>query len=453
MLRTASKFAAIALVSLTGALPAAAQVDFSRYVAVGDSLTAGFISASLTQSGQSASYPLLIFRQATGSTSGFQQPIVSDPGVPTGALRLNSLVPLVIAPTPGRGTPTNIGLQASYNNLAVPGANVRDLVATVTDGGGLHDLILRGRGTQLQQAVRQSPTFVTIWAGNNDALRAATSGRVIEGVTLTPLASFEADYRTLVNGLRATGARLAIANIPDVATIPYVTTLSRFLVNPATNQPVLVGGQPVPLIGPNGLLRDGDRVLLPASAELAAGKGIPVAAGGTGQPLSDSVVLSIEEVAAIRARVNAFNNVIRTVANEAGAAFVDANGILTQAATRGVPVGGIVYTPAFLTGGIFSYDGVHPTRMGYAILANAFIASINAQFGAEIEPVNLRPFVFGSVQAVTAPALSEYVGAMPIFSEAAKASLYSGLGIKEPLTAAPQQPNKPKGKRPRKPRG
>lgn len=451
MLRTASKLATIALVSLAGALPAAAQVDFSRYVAVGDSLTAGFISSSLVQSGQSASYPLLIFRQATGSTSGFQQPIVSEPGIP-GALRLNSLVPLVIAPTPGRGNPTNIGLQGSYNNLAVPGANVRDLVATVTDGGGLHDLILRGRGTQLQQAVAQRPTFITIWAGNNDALRAATSGRVIDGVTLTTAASFEADYRTLVTALRGTGARLAIANIPDVATIPFVTTLSRFLVNPATNLPVLVNGQPVPLIGPNGPLRDGDRVLLPASAELAARRGIPVALGGNGQPLSDSVVLSIEEVNTIRARVNAFNNVIRTVANEAGAAFVDSNALLTQAATRGIPVGGIVYTPAFLTGGIFSYDGVHPTRLGYAVLANAFIASINAQFGSEIEPVNLRPFVFGAAQAATAPALSDYFGEMPIFSEAAKASLYTGLGIKEPLTSQPQQPNKPKGKRPRKPR-
>src|SRR4029078_57792 len=87
MLRSASRplFALVApALLITGlvAAPAAAQVDFSRYVAVGDSLTAGFISGALTQSGQSASYPLQIFRQATGSASGFQQPPVHDPGLP-----------------------------------------------------------------------------------------------------------------------------------------------------------------------------------------------------------------------------------------------------------------------------------------------------------------------------------------------------------------------------------
>ncbi|HET7510626.1 MAG TPA: SGNH/GDSL hydrolase family protein, partial [Solirubrobacterales bacterium] len=199
------------------------SADFTRYVAIGDSLTAGYQSGGLAQASQRNSYPILIYRQATGQSTGFEQPLVSDPGLPA-QMELRSLSPLFIAPKAGTGQPLNLNLPRPYNNLAVPGANVHDVVATVTDHGGLHDLILRGLGTALQQAVALHPTFVSVWIGNNDALRAVIAGRVIEGITLTPAASFEADYRTMADALAATGAKLVFANIPDVTSIPFVTT-------------------------------------------------------------------------------------------------------------------------------------------------------------------------------------------------------------------------------------
>lgn len=446
------KSALLALALLAAAAPAAqAQLDFSRYVAIGDSLTAGFTSGSLVISGQRNSYPSLIFRQATGQTGGFEQPLVSEPGIP-GVLRLTSLVPVVIAPTPGRGNPLNLTLGRPYNNLAVPGADARDVLTRVTDAGGLHDLILRGRGTQVQQARLLGVTFATIWVGNNDALAAATSG-IVNDQTLTPLASFEADYRAIVSAMAAGGVELAIANIPDVATIPFVTTVPPVLINPATNQPVIINGSPVPLLGPSGPLTAADRVLLPATAALAQGIGIPRAAGGTGQPLPDNLVLSANEIATIRARIAAFNGVIRTVANEVGAAFVDANAILQQAATGGIHVGGITYTSSFLTGGIFSYDGVHPTAFGYAYVANAFIQAINERYDTEIPLVNLAPFVFGTA-AVTAPGLShagqgfELPASQPIFSPAARENLLWSLRAQEQQTPTrPGRGRRPRGRR------
>jgi lysophospholipase L1-like esterase len=385
------------------AQPDTGQANFTRYVAIGDSLTAGFQSGSLYSSSQINSYPALIYRQATGQATGFEQPLVSEPGIP-GRLVLRSLAPLSITPSDGQGAPTNLTLQRPYNNMAVPGARVRDVLVTTT--GGLHDVVLRRSGTALQQALALSPTFVTIWIGNNDALAAATSGVVIDNVTLTTVDRFETDFRAIVDAVAATGARMAIANIPAVTTIPYVTTIPSVVVNPATSQPVLIGGNPVPLIGPNGLLGAGDRVLLPASSLLAQGIGIPTALGGKGTPLPDSAVLSAAEIATISARVDAFNNVIRTVAQQRNAAFIDANGLLREVAQRGVPVGGVTFSAAFLTGGIFSYDGVHPTSFGYAYIANAFIEAINGQFGGEIEPVNLYPFVFGTSSTQAARGVS-----------------------------------------------
>lgn len=384
---------ALVLPAAGAAQPDTGQANFTRYVAIGDSLTAGFQSGSLYRASQINSYPALLYRQATGQTTGFEQPLVSDPGIP-GRLVLRSLSPLSITPSDGQGNPTNLTLQRPYNNMAVPGSRVRDVLVTTT--GGLHDVVLRRSGTALQQALALNPTFVTIWIGNNDALAAATSGVVVDNVTLTTVDRFETDFRAIVDAVAATGARMAIANIPDVTSIPYVATIPSVVVNPATNQPVLIGGNPVPLIGPNGLLGAGDRVLLPASSLLAQGIGIPAALGGKGTPLPDSAVLSAAEIATISARVNAFNGIIRAVAQQRNAAFVDANALLRDVAQRGVPVGGVTFTSSFLTGGIFSYDGVHPTSFGYAYIANAFIEAINEQFGGEIEPVNLYPFVFGT---------------------------------------------------------
>ncbi|HEX7185496.1 MAG TPA: SGNH/GDSL hydrolase family protein [Thermoanaerobaculia bacterium] len=420
-------------------LPAAAfaqadtgSADFSRYVAIGDSLTAGFMSGGLVETAQRNSYPALIYRQATGQTSGFEQPLVTAPGIPA-LLQLTSLSPLVIAPGGGRGNPANLNLQRPYNNLAVPGARVHNTVTTVTDNGGLHDLILRGLGTAVQQAVALRPTFVTIWIGNNDVLAAATSGRVIEGVTLTPVASFEADFRAIAAAIAATGADMAFANIPDVTSIPFVTTIQRVVVNPATNQPVIVNGNTVPLIGPNGLLGPNDRVLLTATAELQQGRGIPAQLGGSGLPLSDAVVLDANEIATINARVQAYNTIIRAVAAERSAAFVDANALLRTLATSGISVGGVTFTSAFLTGGIFSYDGVHPTAFGYAFLANAFIDAINDQFDAEIPPVNLFPFMFGTASAASSVTAAfeldiEPVGA-PLLTPAAIRNLFWALNV------------------------
>lgn len=384
----------VVLAALLLPVAALAQPNFTTYVSMGDSLTAGFSSGSLVVTYQATSYPALLAKSF--GVSDFQQPTVSVPGIPP-ILQLNALLPTVsIGPSSSQfGAPTNLNLPRPYNNMAVPGFRMHDLVATTTDNGGLADLILRRQGfTQLQEGLGLHPTFVTLWIGNNDVLAAATSGRVIEGVTITPLAQFQAELTAAVGAIAASGAKLAIANIPDVTSIPFVTTIPRFIINPATEQPVLINGAPVPLIGPNGPLQAGDFVLLTASSELAQGKGIPVQLGGSGQPLSDAVVLDAGEVATIQARLQAYNGVIASLAASSGAALVDANATLRQLASGFIPVGGIDFTGAFLTGGVFGYDGVHPTKFGYGYIANLFITAINGKFGTNLKPVNLAALMF-----------------------------------------------------------
>ncbi len=407
MRKTSIRIAVIALVvACSIGLAWAEASGATKYVALGDSLTAGYMNGGLAE--QYNSFPALFYKQLTGRTDGFEQPIVSQPGIPA-QLELRGLFPTVLKPKSGNAAPLNLSLARPYDNLGIPGATLREVLDKTR--GGIFNLILRnptlGNTTALQQALVLHPTILTVWVGNNDALGAATSGNP---ALLTPLENFQKDYDTLINALTATGAQLVLGNIPDVTSIPFVSTIPPILVNPNTNKPVIIGGSTVPLIGPDGTtpLGSADKVLLTASSYLALGCGIPAAAGGVaGLPagtqaacptggLPDNAVLLVAQVATIQARVQAFNTVIRNKAQAIGAGHVDANAVLLDIAAHGIEIGGLDYTGAFLTGGFFSYDGVHPTQLGYAYVTNLFIDAANEAYDLNIPKVDLYPFVFGS---------------------------------------------------------
>lgn len=435
-MRKASKFLAGGALALVVAATSGAQVDFTRYVALGDSLTAGVASFGLEESVQKGSFPALLARQA-GVAASFQQPTVSFPGLPT-TLELKALavtsqgVSPTITPRPGIGQPTNATLSRPYNNLGMDGAKTSDILTirgAITNlaadlqkyaagevGKVVYsaDLVLRnGQNTAVELALAQQPTFLTVWAGNNDVLGAALVGVAVDGVTMTTVADFEQQYRTLLGTLRAgaPNAGIVVATIPDVTTIPYVFTVKPYLVNPAN-------GQKIPLIGEAGLLTENDYLLLGASSLLARGIGIPVAAGGTGQPLPEGkvdqgglqagVILRAAEVQAIRARTAELNAIIKRTAASERARVVDIHAAFADIQAHGRVVGGVKLGAAFLTGGIFSYDGVHPQSLGYALVANEFIRVINGDLGGNLAEVNLREFL-PATKAATSVAASQAV--------------------------------------------
>jgi lysophospholipase L1-like esterase len=393
-----------------------AQTTIGVYVSLGDGLAAGFSNGSLVEAHQRVSVPALIARQAR--VEGFEQPLVGDPGIPA-ELALVTLVPApTIAPkSDEQGAPLNPSLPRSYNNLAVPSATVQD--ALVTQAGGFHDIVLRGQGSQVAQATAMAPTFVTLWLGNNDVLGAVVRGSAVDGVTLTPVASFKSAYEQVAAALKATGAFVIAANLPDVTTVPFATTLRAVVTDPLTGAPVLVNGQPVPLLGSTGPLPTGSLVTLAASTYLTEGIGIPTAQGGTGLPLPDEVVLDPAETAAIRDRVNALNQVIRDVCQASSFTLLDVHALMEELSTRGREVGGVTLTTDFLNGGFFSYDGVHLTDLGYALMANEWITLINAS-GGHVPLVDLGPFL-GLVPPGGAGAASSRSGAAP--APAARARL------------------------------
>jgi len=375
---------------------ARAQVDFSRFYVIGDSLTAGYSHGSLNEKFQRYSYPALIARQVGVD---FQQPLVSDPGLPP-RLKLFALAPSpVIQPVPGQGQPLNLNLPRPYNNLAVPGATLGDVLSTVSrPDNPLFDLILRRGGTQLQQLISRNPTFVIVWIGNNDLLPAVLTATPIEGVTITPLTVFAQRLQQLVTGLRTAlpNTKVLFLNLPDPTKAPFATTIPACVTSPATRRCLTdPQGNRIPLIGTRGPIPFDSLIILPASALLAQGYGIPVNLGGNGQPLPDNVVLYPDEITAIRGVLTAFNNELSSQVRGAGYDLFDFKTLFDQIAQEGYNVGGIDLRLDFLTGGLISLDGLHPTPLGHAVLANEIIRFVNRGLTQKIPLIDLRPFITG----------------------------------------------------------
>ncbi|WP_373518835.1 G-D-S-L family lipolytic protein [Pricia sp.] len=239
----------------------AGSADFSKYVAVGNSLTAGYSDGALFLDGQEASYPNMLagsFAEAGGGE--FKIPLMADNlgGLTLGGEKLEGFENRFIlsfasgSPTPirleGQGATEVTDIQSGpFNNVGVPGAKIYHLAAP---GYGSLEALAVGAAnpyfvrfasaptaTIIGDAVAQNPTFFTLWIGNNDILSYATSGGsgTNQNGNLDPSTYGPSDitdpnvfaniYNQLLQALTANEAGGAVANLPDVTAIPYFTTV------------------------------------------------------------------------------------------------------------------------------------------------------------------------------------------------------------------------------------
>ncbi|NWF88601.1 MAG: hypothetical protein HXY50_03970 [Ignavibacteriaceae bacterium] len=412
------------LTAPTSASPNLGAVNFTSFVSIGNSLTAGYQSGSLYESGQNYAFGNLIAKQVGAS---YAQPIISDPGI-KGRIEIKSLNPFTLTYNQNAGTPTNISHPVPYNNLGIPGivlADVMNATETVNSysKSAAIDLVLRKLGmTQFTQAKIQQPTFISLWIGNNDVLGFATSGGV-KPTTPTDANTFAFLYSQLADSIAALGAKVVVANIPDVTTIPFFTTVGPGVAQKLSSLGIAgiyyqAHGQYNGTVLPVSALANFSALMTLTGSNYTSYLGIPsgkfykdygvdisplLAAGilDTTQvfglhpknPWPDALILDPTEIATAKSTTNAFNNTISAVANAKGFAFVNINSIFNQIRaadfTGGTVYDGVVFTTTFVSGGLFSLDGVHPTSRGQGILATEFIKAINAKWGVNIPLVNV----------------------------------------------------------------
>jgi|DewCreStandDraft_2_1066082.scaffolds.fasta_scaffold00287_63 lysophospholipase L1-like esterase len=384
---------------------------FARYVALGNSITAGFQSGGINDSLQQRAYPVLLARQA--GVTDFGVPSLAGDGCPPpfvqplGPTRLNN------KPSDScelRKTPTPPLVQ----NLAVPGERQGDLLRFPADPSiaRLHTLLIGSR-TQVQAMKQARPTLVSVWIGNNDALAAALNGQT---ALLTPTASFTADLAQLAVELKA-------ANPRDVILIGVVdASVGAALIQPGAYFFVVAQGSGGRFQGkpvnancapgtPNAAnLINFQMVADPRYPEINCD---PIYAPPSAPTLRGFYNLDVQEQAQVQARVAEFNQAIQQVAQANGWIYVDPNALLRQYLTQGPPYNFIrkcQMLPAAQTatelqnavvqscpeptapnffGSLLSFDGVHPSNLAHRIVANALIDALNAKYNLGIPRLSL----------------------------------------------------------------
>lgn len=387
----------------------AGTADFTKYIAVGNSLTAGFADGGLYLAGQQVAYPNLIAQQMQQVGGGeFRSPFFSeDQRNGSGYLRLASLVdnnPELVSVTTElayRSATQLTKYTDEIENLGVPGMRLDLSSYGPFSAANLYfERLLPdeevGTRTYLDFATSKDHTFFSFWLGNNDVLGYAMNGAYQDPLdpltTLTSVQAFSALYTQFVASLTANGQRGVLATIPTVTSIPYFRTVTTDL---------LVAG----IVASTGgtysaiYIQTADGVRTATSADLftlefptdtlgTTSGGIPGYGLIPQNPLSDELVLDQAEVLEISERVNAFNEIIRNTASSNSLALADAQAYLDRVSNPGINYNGIAINAAFITGNAFSLDGIHLTPIGNALIANLFIDAINAQYGSSIPKVD-----------------------------------------------------------------
>jgi hypothetical protein len=437
----------------TGEAPVTAgTADFSKYVALGDSFAAGYSDGALFKKGQENSYPNLLAQQFAAAGGGvFSSPFMAADnvgGFSAGGTQVVSprlyLDTATNTPTPVPGVSANTTterLTGTFNNMGIPGAKSFHLL--FNGYAPLNPYFKRmassTTATVLGDALAQNPTFFSLWIGGNDELGYATNGGDATLDQLTPTATFTSAYNTLASQLAANGRKGVVANLPYVTALPYFTAVPYNAVplNAATATQLNSGyaqyngglavAQTMGLItaaektrrtitfaaGQNAVVMvdsyltnlsalglpsyrqatSADLLVLPSRSIIGTTVGgNPAQVNGVSVPLEDKWVLSVDEVAEVKAATDSYNTVIQAAATANNLAFVDAKSVMDQLSTTGINFNTYNMTSTYVTGGSFSLDGVHPSARGYALITNLFIDAINAKYGSTLKKKDGRDF-------------------------------------------------------------
>jgi lysophospholipase L1-like esterase len=315
---------------------------------------------------------------------------------------------------------------------SLPG--IRGLLQQVVDGeSSTYWPVLRNFANMGQQltmvnaAAKLKPTLAIVWLGANDVLKYMGSGGLFHGGDQTP-GQASSDLREAIGTLTHAGAHVVVANLPNILETPYfqrVTVPSQssnacnvqtyvvclFAVDfgyqtatALTNQiaksynlATPAGCTPTSTSNPCGYLTlQGTLAILSYYSE--HGKLVDLDGGKPGSGLG-TYYITPEFAAKVQTVNNIINQGIDTAAQQTKTPLVDVQAIFAGIAS-GNPTNpyyalashinkGVCCSLAY-EGGLVSFDGLHPSNTGYALLAFAFIGVINGAYGTKIPQINVR---------------------------------------------------------------
>lgn len=286
---------------------------------------------------------------------------------------------------------------------------------------------------QVDAAVSLHPTLATVWLGANDLLKFTFSGgQTSAQIAIDSPQQMQTDITQTITKLQNAGAKVVAANLPDVLQTAqfflggsppsqqacllqnYVLCFTTQAVTGALTAqgvpPALAQGEAQAVaqqvvtdihtsysVGSAGYLTETGMfcALQEVSKQLAAGAQpsqiqivLDSKTCGVGSPLGGAY-LPDAFAAQVQTLNDAYNAAIGAAVQSTGAQLVDIEAAFKQIHTQGAPVTASCCSLVF-GGGVLSFDGLHPSNTGYALVANLFIAKIDSAFGLTVQPVNLQ---------------------------------------------------------------
>ena len=368
---------------------------FTSYVALGNSLTAGYQSGGINDSTQQLSYPAFL---AKAMNTRYAYASLALPGCPPPIVNFQTQARLAAGTSATCALRNPASITTALNNVAVPGATAADPTGVSTSSSNALSTFILGGKTQVAKAADANPTFVSAWIGNNDVLSAALSGLLTPtaGVSsgVTTQASFQTSYGAMVAGLKAipTVKGAVLIGVLNVTGVPALFPVAA-LQNPAFKAGFdqFAGGTTTIL--PNCLTSPGNQALLSVSilGQMNSGAHPRVVACAKnsipGTAVGDIFVLDSAEQASLTTTVAAYNGYIAAQAAANGWAYYDPNPLLVS-----LKASGCVSTVPNLAnatgpfGSCISLDGIHPTIVANKLVAAGIIAAINAKYSTSLAP-------------------------------------------------------------------
>ena len=371
---------------------------FRSYVAIGNSITAGFQSNGINDSTQRQAYPLLLAR-AMGTRYAYAALAMPGCPPPIANTQTGALVGATGTTPPA---PCSARIAASVtevlNNVAVPGARVLDPTSPTDASNALTTFVLGGK-TQVQRALDADPSFVTVWIGNNDVLQAGLSGILVPnvvpgqaGIRSTP-AAFQTAYDALIAQLTAGAPNVkgVLMGVAQVSNLPSMSLGAVIAGSPAIQAGLTAAaGKPVTVLpnctGSTSLVNVPQLlVAIRANTHPAV---VSCAPGALPAPVGDVFILDATEQATLSGVISAYNTYIKSKADAIGFGFWDPNPLFVAKRASGeIPPFPNLASATATFGPLISLDGVHPSAAAHILIANELIAVINSKYGTALKPV------------------------------------------------------------------
>lgn len=405
----------------------AGELNFKRFVMIGDGHAAGFMDDALYFDGQQNGIANLLSKQfelvggaalttkfvnenSVGANANGQSRLILDFKEDCNGVSSLSPVRKSIPGDLSVITVFSYSGEALFRNLTIPGLKLTQVsTANLAQFNPFFSRIASSdNNSVLTDALSHEPTFFGLYLGIEDVMTYARSGGTNN--QLPTIDEFTSSYTQIVSQMKANGSHGFIATIPDVTLMPYFRTIPYNGLNLDEENATQLNNIFGPLgmnfqVGPNGFnivdpeanefqvrqIQDGELLLLSIPLD-----SVKCHKMGSIFPFRDEFVLTSEEQETLKEKINGYNQVIRNLANDFNLALVETNTAYHKLFS-GFTYNGVSLSAQFVTGGAFSLDGIHLNPRGNAILTNEFIKAINQKFNTTIpllNPLNYKGVLF-----------------------------------------------------------